>query len=155
MKRIIILISACLFIAASCTCCTQNKVGDQSSMDKKEQSTVQNDYSDIRILDETLDEPVKVIYQRNHMFSEVFETDDAETISELIDAINAAEIVSESNMAVDDYDDYITFVLDDGSTHVVIFEFEHLLKDGKRYEINGYERIESVLLSFAPENSEQ
>lgn len=155
MKRIIIFIVVCLAAALFAAGCAQSKDSDTGSTGKKEQSAVQGDYSDIKILDETLDEPVKVIYQRNHMFSEVFETEDEETISELKDALNAVEIVSEANMAVDDYDDYITFVTKDGSKTVVRFEFERLLKDGKRYEINGYERVEAVLLSFAPENSEQ
>lgn len=152
MKRIINILIV-IFIAASTLsgCSPKNAAVDSST---KETSSMQNDIQNVSLFEETFDTPTKVVYQRNHFYSAVFETEDPAIISDILSAFNKVTITSEVNTATDDYDDIITFVAADGSKYTVHFEYKYLLKNDKRYEITGYDEVMSVVSKFAPEDSE-
>lgn len=150
MKNIMIYLSFVILLLVCLYGCTEKNQNDSSDISKIDSEQLKlNSDEDILVFDETMDEPVKVIYQRNYEYSASFETEDKSTIYSLMNALNNIEVLSESNMAVDDYDDLITFVSADGEKTTVVFEYKRLLKNNKRYNVNGYEQVNNVLLSFA------
>jgi len=141
MKYIVMLFSfvvICLVCIVGCT--EKNNTAKQSQL---------NDLEKIAVFDETMDEPVKVIYQKNYEYSALYETEDKDTINSLLNALNEIEVLSETEIAVDDYEDIITFVSANGEKLTVKFEFKRLLKNNKRYFVNGYEKVNDILLSIS------
>lgn len=148
MKHIFILISFVVLSTIFFSGCSKN---DKSNSSNKNDISQTKPAYDVSVFDENIDDPIKVIYQRNYEYSAIFETEDKEIIDSLKNALNEIEIVSESEMAVDDYDDIITFVMSNGDTHTVRFEYKRLVKNGKRYNVNGYDNVNEILILFSNE----
>lgn len=108
----------------------------------------------IDIIGETPDMPIKIIYQRDRMYSAIFETDDADIIADVVSALRAVKPRSRSTEAVDDHEDIITLIYEDGSKKSVRFEFERLIYDGERYDVDGYDRVISALSAIVTEDTE-
>ncbi len=155
MKHIFILLLAVIFSILCFWGCSDNSFLNNSSKNENnsDRSSPKETFS-VKVFDETFDEPVKLIYQRNYEYSAVYESNDKEMITALIAALNNIEVVYESELFVDDYDDIITFVSESGEKSTVIFECKRLVKDNKRYEVNGYDRVSAILSSLADEESE-
>ncbi len=150
MKYLLIIISIVFLFSLFLFGCSETNNSNSLivSQNKTEQSQTTPEKK-ISVIEETMDEPVKVIYQKNYEYSALFETEDKKIIQDLINALNKIKILSETNIAVDDYEDVITFVSADGETTTVRFECKRLLKNDKRYDVNGYEAVNDVLLSFS------
>lgn len=148
MKRsVLFLFVLCAAVFFLCSCTVSDRVPSAPSGEGVSEPAA----SETAVFDETVDTPVRVVYQRNYFYSEVFETDDVSTIKTLLAALNDVRVLSQTNAAADDYEDIITFENKDGSTSTVRFEGERLLKNDVRYEIEGYDGVKAVLSSFADE----
>lgn len=155
MKHIFILLLAVIFSILCFGGCFDNSFSNNSSKNKNDSDKLSSKETfSVKVFDETFDEPVKLIYQRNYEYSAVYESNDKETITALIAALDNIEVVSESELFVDDYDDIITFVSESGEKSTVIFEYKRLVKDNKRYEVNGYDSVSAILSSLADEETE-
>ena len=91
--------------------------------------------------------PVKVEYSFWGYMSEDYETEDAEIIGRLVDAMKKVEVGEGDGIGGCDNSDVIVFVLNDGSEYRAIFNFGNLESASgyKIYETAGFENVKAIL----------
>lgn len=96
--------------------------------------------------------PVRLTYCRNHETSEVYETGDEEMISRMAEALSNVEILEETDVSATDSDDILVFEMQDGRKYSICFEGGMLLQDEKRYIVEGFNDVDSILRELAQED---
>lgn len=95
-----------------------------------------------------LGEPVKLLYTQWYEATNQYETEDAQTIAALVEALKNITVERETDLVFTDSDDVLTFVLADGSEYTYTFENGRLVLDGHYYEVDGFTEVSRVLGAF-------
>ena len=102
--------------------------------------------SDVQEIWTATEMPVRLRYDRMWEYSDYAETSDPGMIGEIVDAVKTLKVGEATDMAVDDYTDFLTFTFPDGG--MVRLEFEEqnwVTADNKRYHVEGLSNLRSLL----------
>lgn len=89
--------------------------------------------------------PVKLKYNRMWESGQYAECDDAELISEIVNALKELKVGNPTDMATDDFTDILDFEFEDGSLGRIEIENKSLVtEDDKRYEISHPEKLDRI-----------
>lgn len=136
MKKLVVLF-ACVFIAlillSSCT-----PAGKPAATEAPNATEAPAVYTN------TLN-AVEVRYDRNWLDPAFAKTRDLYTIGDLIEALEGLVVSGTTAKTTDDKTDIIRIICDDGTEEVFEFEDGVWIRDGARYEVEGYENVKKVL----------
>ena len=92
------------------------------------------------------DAPVKVEYRRMWLYSAYAETEDAEQIAALVEAVRRLAVGPADDTVTTDYTDILIFTFADGETLELEFENQnYVASDGTRYHTEGLPALRDTL----------
>ena len=92
------------------------------------------------------DVPTGLSYDRMWIYSAHAETDDPDTLAEIVAAIRALKVGERNDAATEDYTDVLVFTFADGETLRLEFEAQNVVTDsGTRYAVDGLDALRAIL----------